>query len=91
MSPHVGQRVVCIAPSRKLIPAGCTDAKVNEIYTVRSVVSNGVDVGITVVEIVNPRIWFGQEPGFYASRFRPVVNTDISVFRAMLTPVLEGV
>jgi len=61
------------------------------IYTVRELdpdTSNGFAC-IRLVEIINgPHVGDGIEPSFEAALFRPVVErkTDISVFRAMLTP-----
>lgn len=89
---HVGQKVACIRDSYYGGPTDVFEPIVGSVYTIRSI---RVDVlrpqyGVSLVfeEITNSIDRGGREPGFYSSRFRPIVErkTDISIFTAMLTP-----
>lgn len=89
MNFHVGQKVVCIDDnfSRKFV----TNPVMSKIYTLREVYPFADGIGVLLDEIRNePRQWSDDygEPGFRASRFRPVVEkkTDISIFTEMLKP-----
>ncbi len=94
---HVGQKVVCIvAPAAR--PGQPNNPVAQGIYTVRSVSVNHLGKpGIRLAEIHNPVGRFkgglNDEPGFYEWRFRAVTDrkTDISIFKAMLTPKHEAV
>lgn len=95
---HVGQKVVCIGTEGT--PGIDWDAwakhwkiirpKRGLIYTVRHTRMGKEQQHIRISEIVNPIIKFAdapdQEPWWWASGFRPIIEpkTDISVFTAML-------
>ncbi|UIY28734.1 hypothetical protein LZK73_18585 [Neorhizobium galegae] len=90
---RVGQKVVCI--NDRGSPEfwnGCRLARKGKVYTVRSIFYWGEQSLLRLEEIVNPVFGYADgsedEPGFEAEYFRPIVNrlTDISVFKAMLTP-----
>lgn len=100
MNFRVGQKVVCVndAPDSFVLPGihyseiaaldGLTKGKV---YTVRNVVVRPADMspGIWLEEIYRPPnlgdvLHYGGECPFAAARFRPLVETDISIFQAML-------
>lgn len=89
---RVGQKVVCVSvPDFR--PEQPNKPILGGIYTVRSVAVNHQGLpGIRLEEIRNPvghfTGGFHDEPGFFAWRFRSVVDrkTDISVFKAMLKP-----
>lgn len=87
MAFHVGQKVVCVDVSDgdgDIFPL----AK-NGIYTVSSV-GVGIATGAPVLRVAefSPNLSSPFRGEFWASRFRPVVErkTDISIFKAMLTP-----
>lgn len=86
---RVGMKVVCVRGRVRFNRCDVQPA-IGEIYTVRSVfvTVEGVE-SIRVNEIIAPLHSSGKEYGFDASRFRPVVDTDISIFTAMLNPSLE--
>lgn len=95
---RVGQKVVCVSePARRDM---VIDPVEGVVYTVRGVSKDHRgDIGIHLSEIVNrPRRIIGlggdvREPGFFAYHFRPVSQrkTDISIFKALLTPSKEQV
>lgn len=80
MTFRVGQKVVCVddSPDRFGRELGVVRG---EIYTIRAVLERQGWQGVLLVE-VDP----GSAAGWYASRFRPVVErkTDISVFHEIL-------
>ena len=95
----VGQRVVCINDV-------WTDTDVtrfwdrlpelNEIVTIREIFSGYFDdgrewVGVRLVEIKGKQSPFHGEIGFAYNKFRPLHETDISIFTEMLAPVTEKV
>lgn len=95
MSFHVGQRVVCVNAKR---PAGRTYYNdevfpvTGGVYTIRSMFIRQKTGALLLrlYEIVNKEGEYDegfQEAGFNCSRFRPVRDTDISIFTAMLNPV----
>jgi len=102
---RVGQKVVCIE-TWSLNGTGYGDEIgpiEGKIYTIRSI---GVGFNshypdrlqVRLVEISNESRLYGgdrakYEPAFGAYRFRPVVErkTDISIFKAMLTPKRSNV
>jgi hypothetical protein len=94
---YVGQKVVCVnAKPRSPNWPGTKRVVEGAVYTIRAVYFEKRQnaTGVLLSEIVNefaPSI--GCEPGFLASRFRPVVErkTDISIFTDMLTPKTEQV
>jgi hypothetical protein len=102
---HVGQKVICIDAHntswrRKkflgLLPYTLwwSELVEGQVYTVagvfmgRDVFTGTKDVGLRLAEMNNY-----DESGFRASRFRPVSTrkTDISIFKALLTPKTERV
>lgn len=96
---HVGQRVVCIARGDwpRARAEGLRVPVRGQVYVIRDVYvdPNYDEVGVRLVEVVNPRdMLFNGEPwetGWLADEFRPVRETDISIFTAMLTRVPEEV
>jgi hypothetical protein len=104
MTFHVGQKVVCVNASFRNGPwdKGRVNLPVlNSIYTVRDVgtewwADGAVDEALWLAEIANPvaRWSIGPSPrelGFWAQRFVPVRETDISIFTAMLNKQPERV
>ena len=92
---RVGQKVVCVAEFSGRCPHPI-EPKVGDILTVRETFINPPtgELGLRFTEIVNEiHHFYGVERGYKATRFRPVVErrTDISVFRAMLTPSKQKV
>jgi hypothetical protein len=87
MAFRVGQKVVCVKGPRR--HRNVNQPKVGEIYTIRLIYPSSLtgEPGFLLEEIVNGLHPNGREYGFYADRFRPVVErkTDISIFKAMLT------
>lgn len=83
---HVGQRVVCINDANpRLFPfmgvsRGC-------VYTIRGIDDGSGELGLFLEEVKLP-VPSGRktEASFDATRFRPVKETDISIFTAMLNP-----
>ena len=80
---RVGQKVVCVDSGRDLLGRKSNLVK-GQIYTVAGTYQVQDKVAVTLCEV---------EPGddcigWWASRFRPIVErkTDISIFKAMLTP-----
>lgn len=102
MKWHIGQRVVCVVAGWKVFHpqqiAGGTPT-VGSIYTIRGFNIPSAEwpidgaFGLYLEEIVNPKLrhvggrW--AEMSFDEMGFRPVKDTDISVFRAMLNPAPE--
>ena len=93
----VGQKVECVvaglikqsAGRAKFDPLPIEGLTKGQIYTIRAVdldEFSGIPV-VYLVEIIRkvsgPET---KECGFYPSRFRPLITTDISVFKAMLAP-----
>lgn len=87
---RIGQKVVCVRG-----PLGNSDApykpKVGQIYTIREIYTDHpcpeLGAALRFEELRNPMNPFHKkEYGFYACRFRPVVEkkTDISVFEEIL-------
>jgi hypothetical protein len=99
MTFRVGQRVVCVDddfPEEYFYGDGTPNLPYSGgVYTVRDLCMwsfNGdTHPGIYLEEVVNPeRRWIRPiaiaEHPFWAGRFRPVKETDISIFTAMLAP-----
>lgn len=87
MAFHVGQKVVCV-DARAIEPftgahGMLGDLALGSIYSVASISRDGNGVVLHLNEILRP-----SNKGYYAVRFRPVIErkTDISIFTAMLTP-----
>ena len=96
----VGQKVVCIDASLDSKPwdtgfeQGDLDGlKEGAIYTIKEIeFCQWVSLNFLVVEeIVRKEITVFHYRGFAAPRFRPLHETDISIFTAMLAPVTEKV
>jgi hypothetical protein len=86
----VGQKVVCVKIGRGAYWAAhnkLTDANLGGLYTIRDIFT-GMDgrAALRFDEIHNRMHANGQEFGFWAHRFRPIVErkTDISIFTSML-------
>jgi hypothetical protein len=77
MTFHIGQKVICV-DDRNLCFKLLSEGSV---YTVSHVEPRG----ISIVEVPGG--------GFFAQRFRPIVEreTSIEIFTAMLTPKKQGV
>lgn len=93
---RIGQRVVCIRDVNEGYGWAATNKysvpKVGCVYTIRDF--DGAD-GLRVEEVVNPLmdcihtatgLHIFDEPSFDTDRFRPVKETSIDVFTAMLAP-----
>jgi hypothetical protein len=98
MSFHVGQRVVCVDDKRRLKKADMSGLTRGQIYTVRwcgvheflpfwpetpSIRVEEIHRDQDPYDLRDPRLF---DTPFRASRFRPVKETDISIFTAMLAP-----
>jgi len=94
---RVGQKVVCVDASKRgtlgSVNYDRPQLTKGAVYTIREL--DGCDGyhAVRLVEIVEPilDIWIDRgpsEPAWYSGRFRPIVErkTDISIFKAMLTP-----
>lgn len=97
---RVGQKVVCVDDAfawKNTIYAGqVTLPTLHAIYTIRAVDEYERGVILAFKEVHNtPKVLkaYGnstmREPMFLAYHFRPVVNTDISIFTAMLKQVTQ--
>lgn len=97
---HVGQKITLVfsfgpMSIAKAIEKGVDLPKFEEVYTIRefdACCEHGSF--LRVCEITNPLDPVdGLEPSFAAALFRPVITrkTDISIFKAMLTPSKEEV
>lgn len=95
MSFHVGQRVVCVDDSRYARGHGFEVTPVKgSTYTIRDFAEREDGLGVRLIEIVNPEGNYRWRPGltectFHIRRFRPVRDTDISIFTNMLVPTKE--
>lgn len=94
---RVGQKVVCVSEWKRIGGFGGEIGPIHgEVYTIREVGFLHPDfprmVTVRLDEIAN-EVWLGFETCFAATRFRPVVQrkTDISIFKALLTPSKEKV
>ena len=97
MTFRVGQKVVCISSRLVAIDADDDrpDVKIGFIYTVRQVregFRKELGSSILVEEIISP-MGERSELGFYAARFRPIVErkTDISFAHEILRKTSQGV
>jgi hypothetical protein len=100
---RVGQKVVCVdvpwpEHTAEAVRLGVRLPEAGRIYTIRwlGTASDGFTY-CRLVEIENPIMkfpgWPAGEARFGVRRFRPLVTrkTDISQFKAMLTPSKQGV
>jgi hypothetical protein len=104
---HVGQKVVCIddndsPPKGHQVLTVMVLPKVGKVYTVREVLTGVVggspcvllqEIPDQIVEVLSNGVHRVGTIVFYAHAFRPLVErkTDISIFKAMLTPKTEQV
>jgi hypothetical protein len=95
MTFRVGQRVVCVkrdawTDALSQLPLEADNFPVfGMVYTVRTIDAAHGNLYLRFEEIVNaPRNYVNglDECNFWAARFRPVKETDISIFTAMLAP-----
>jgi hypothetical protein len=92
MTFRVGQKVVCVDDDffRPYLAEPLNLPIKGQVYTIRGSISDERWTWYWLVEIVNPPssldlLEFGKvEPAFKPSHFRPAVETDISIFTAML-------
>lgn len=82
---YVGQKVVCVDGKPRNYPHCAVRA--GAVYTVSKIMHSIYGDSLHVAEVD------GDYWGFYADRFRPVVErkTDISIFTAMLNPSKQRV
>ena len=90
---RVGQKVVCVDASIRYSdppwnkPVPLTEGR---IYTISGMENGGGVLGVYLFETKSnlPPFPDGSERSFAPGRFRPIVEhkTDISIFKAMLTP-----
>lgn len=101
MDWHIGQRVVCVRDDFKCIPcqiAGGGVPHVGKTYTIRGfnlwspqndIVGTGC--GFYLDEVINPLCHYAdgvwREMSFDQCAFRPVKETSIDIFEAMLKPI----
>lgn len=83
---HAGQRVVCVdakpRPDVGNLPTLLTEG---QIYTIDAIYETSAGVSVTLCEVAVPSTPpYRYKIGWCADRFRPVKETDISVFTAML-------
>ncbi len=90
----VGQHVVCVDvddPPGYAVPLG--PLILNTVYTIRDIVYpigwDGVRLEEIIREIYESSSWNGGEIPYDANRFRPLVESRLDIFNAMLadTPV----
>lgn len=95
MTFHVGQMVVCVDDSfRGIIWRGEILPVKGQVYTIRSMYADGDAVGLRLEEIVNEQKVYSDgvnECAFNARYFRPVKQTSIDCFTAILTKTPETV
>jgi len=86
---RVGQAVVCIDNTigdevRHLVDlTKFMIPQCGPVYTIRSIVERDGFIGLRLHGIINP-VWGPDEAWFDSEHFRPVVESDISVFTAIL-------
>lgn len=87
MSFRVGQEVVCVDDSPHPEGFGSSALKRGNTYTVTYTYTNSDGPGVHVAEAKH----HPHFAGYRATRFRPIVKTDISIFQSMLIspPVKE--
>lgn len=86
MSFHVGQKVVCVddSPPRSGLTFKAHPVK-GRVYTIAAIGSMDGEPAVDLVELGKLGACL-QYPDWLASRFRPVKETDISIFTSMLVP-----
>ncbi len=95
---RVGQRVVCVRDAKDIIDHDPREAgpQKDSIYTVREVLLEDDGFYLLFDEIRNQPRYYADGYGevcWHHEGFRPVVDrkTDISIFKALLTPSKEKV
>lgn len=92
---HIGQKVVCIrGADRSSVTRDGWAPKTGGIYTIRGIYDGPIRVDLNFEEYVHHEFHDdGAEIGWNSERFRPIVErkTDISIFKAMLTPSKQRV
>lgn len=92
---RVGQRVYCVdaIPSFDWHRIDVNWPVVGCVYTIRGImISIRGNACLLLEEVINERrvcLEGFVEPAFSGRRFRPVKDTSIEVFRALLTPIHE--
>jgi hypothetical protein len=102
---YVGQKVVCVDTTTQfgsvpLDPGDLHEIKVGSVYTIRWIGEHDdpdvspLYLGIRLEEVERSRTYPELDPNhwdvpFDHRRFRPLIQTDISVFTAMLNPTQE--
>lgn len=82
---YVGQKVVCVdVKTPNIIGIPAANLKKGQIYTVSSVSLTRLGVEALTVEETVPA---PACTGFHSWRFRPLPETSIEIFQAMLKPV----
>jgi len=93
MAFQIGQRVVCIDNRFALFYGDELLPRIGQILTIRELQThNPLILGLIFEEVRNPKLYYPagfMECSFDARGFRPVVDTDISIFTAMLNPEKE--
>jgi hypothetical protein len=95
---YVGQKVVCVDADEKSFYGAIgyeyigtlSGLKEKEVYTVSSILIDGHKIwpGVCIcLEEIKRGVWQGMEIPFSSQRFRPIVETDISIFEKMLVPM----
>ena len=91
---HVGQVVVCIDDNfnRSAIARGYRFPVLRGVYTIRSMHTLRDGLRLRFHELRNPPLGWKNESGdfecgFHYDKFRPAVETDISILRSLLQPV----
>jgi hypothetical protein len=78
---HVGQKVVCV--DVRIVDGHLRPLAKGCVYTIRQLATRKGHPAVFLAEIDRTDDEGPDDP-FYAWRFRPVINTDISIFKAML-------
>jgi len=88
---HIGAKIICVNDQydkHPLWPENFKYPVLNEVYTIREIIVNARDVTFLLEEIINEPIKWDEktfiEVSWFSWHFRPVKETDISVFTAML-------
>lgn len=95
MNFRVGQKVVCVDancdPNRMFLYSAALVE--GEVYTIREILNDDFGVpGVFLEEVIGAaRLSDGKEFGFYARRFRPLVERKTDTGMAILKSVLDEV
>lgn len=101
---HAGQKVVCVNVDWPGVNGTQCPLQLGAHYTVKGIgPASGIDfmgrlaigTALDLVEVSNPDDCYNRDvaPGFDSRRFRPLRkrSTDISIFKAMLSPKKQEV